>query len=154
MTTVVQSKATTSATTKLYVSATLPTQYDATTYAALTWIPISEITSLGSFGGKTTVTKHQPIDTGFVVKRAGSVDFGTLSLQLAKHTGADDTALQAAFNDRASQAFKIEYPTALGGHDYFTGIVTSYVTNVGNADQILQSNVDVELDTPVVSSAT
>lgn len=150
----VASKATTSATTKIFISAVLPTTYDATGYGALTWTEIAEVTSLGTFGGKTAVTKHQPVGTGVVVKRAGSIDYGTMTLALAKHTGTDDTAIQAAFNSRASQAFKIEYPTALGGYEYFTGIVTSYQTNIGSVDQILQSNVDIELDTPNIYSAT
>lgn len=148
-----QSSAITSATTKILVSTTLPATYDAAGYAALTWIPIAEVTNLGTFGGKTTVVKHVPIDTATVVKRAGSVDYGTINLQLAKHTGSDITALQTAFTNRTSTAFKVAYPTALASNDYFTGIVTSMQTNVGTADAILQSTIDIELDSPIVSGS-
>lgn len=146
------SQATTSATTKLYFSPTLPTTMDDTGYAAVTgWLLIGEVSSLGTYGGKTSVQKHIDISTGTVTKRAGSVDYGTMSIQAARHTGTDVTALTTAFNARTSGSFKVVLPTALGDTDYFTGIVTGMQTNVGNADAILQSNIDVELDSPVIT---
>jgi hypothetical protein len=147
-----QSSAITSATTKLYYSTTLPTTFDSAGYTAVTgWVAVAEVSSLGTFGGKTTVTKHIPVDTATVVKRAGSVDYGTMSVTLARHTGTDITGLTTAFNGRTSTAFKVVYPTALGQTDYFTAIVTSLQTNIGNADKILESTVDLELDSPVVT---
>jgi hypothetical protein len=147
-----QSSAITSATTKLYFSPTLPATFDSAGYTAVTgWVLVSEVSNIGQFGGKTSVQKHIPVDTATVVKRAGSVDYGTMSLTLARHKGADFTGLVSAFNSRASISFKVVYPTALGDVEYFTGIVTGVPTNIGNADAILQSNVDVELDSPVIT---
>lgn len=145
------STATTSATTTISVCTTLPDTYDTAGYtdAGMTWIPIAEVSNLGTFGGKTTVVKHIPLDTATVVKRAGSVDYGTINLQLAKHSGTDMAALTTAFNTRASTAFKVTYPGSMG-KTFFTGIVTSLQTNVGTADAILQSTVDIELDSPTV----
>jgi hypothetical protein len=140
----------TSATTQISISTTLPATYTATDFASLTWVPIAAVTSLGTFGGKTSVQKFVVLDTGTVIKRAGSVDYGTINAVLSKHTGADMTALQTAFTSRASTAFKITYPTALGGSAFFTGIVTGIQTNVGNADAIMQTNLDIELDNAVI----
>ena len=148
------SLAITSATTKLYFSPTLPATFDSSGYTAVTgWVLIGEVSSLGTYGGKTSVQKHIPIDTATVVKRAGSVDYGTMSITAARHKGADITALTTAFAARTSGSFKIVLPTVLGDTDYTTGIVTSMQTNVGNADQILQSNIEVELDSPVITVA-
>jgi hypothetical protein len=144
------SSAISSATTSISISTTLPATYDSTGFAALTWIPIAEVSNLGAFGGKTTVIKHIPIDVANVVKRSGSVDYGTISMTLAKHAGTDYTALQAAFNSRASTAFKVTYPGSLG-KDYFTAIVTSLQVSVGTADKILENTVDLELDNSIVS---
>ena len=141
-----------SATTSISVSATLPTTYTATDFATLTWVPIAEVSNLGVFGGKSTIMKHIPIDTATVVKRAGSVDYGTISMTLAKHAGADYTALQTAFNSRASVAFKVTYPGSMG-KDYFTAIVTSLQVNVGTADKILENTVDLELDNAIISGS-
>jgi len=146
------SLAQTSATTTLYVSATLPATYDTATFAALTWVKVAEISSIGAYGGKTAVVKHIPVDTATVVKRSGSQDFGTINLTMARHSGADFTALTAAFSDRQPRAFKVALPTALAQTDYFTGIVTSNVTNIGNADKILESQVDIELDNAVLTA--
>jgi hypothetical protein len=146
------SLAITSATTSISVSAALPASYDSTGFTALTWIPITEVSNLGVFGGKTTVVKHVPVDTATVVKRAGSVDYGTISMTLAKHSGTDYSALQTAFNSRASVAFKITYPGSMG-KDYFTGIVTSLQVNVGQADKILENTIDIELDNSIISGS-
>lgn len=146
------SSAISSATTKLYVSASLPATYDDTGYTAVaSWTLISEISNMGQFGAKAGVVKHIPIDTAVVAKRATSVDAGTLSITLARHAGADITALQAAAASRAPQSFKVVYPTALNTTDYFTGIVLGTPTTVGTADQILQMNVDIELDSVPVT---
>ena len=141
-----------SATTSISISATLPATYTSTDFASLTWVPITEVSNLGVFGGKSTILKHIPIDTATVVKRAGSVDYGTISMTLAKHDGADYTALQTAFNGRAPAAFKITYPGSMG-KDYFTGIVTSLQVNVGTADKILEQTVDIELDNSIISGS-
>lgn len=147
------STATTSATTKLYVNATLPANYDAAGFTALTgWIQVAEISNLGSFGGTTTVVTHIPVDTAVVVKRAGSNNAGQMSMTLARHTGADMTALIAAFNDRAPRSFRVVFPTALGQKDEFTGIITSIQTNVAGADNILESSITIELDNSVITS--
>jgi len=79
----------TSAGTKVYISATLPTTYDAAGFTALTWVPLGEVSSLGAFGGKANVVKFTPIDTNIVAKRVGSVDMGTVQMQIARHAGAD-----------------------------------------------------------------
>jgi len=139
----------TSATTTISISTALPATYDTTGFSALTWVPIAEVSQLGVFGGKVSVQKFIPLDTATVIKRAGSVDYGTINMTLAKHTGADMTDLQTAFNGRTSTAFKVTYPSTLGSA-YFTGIVTGLQTNVGNADQILQTTVDIELDNSVI----
>lgn len=146
------SVAQTSATTTLYVSASTPATYDTATFAALTWIKVAEISSIGAYGGKTSVVKHIPIDVGTVVKRSGSQDFGTINLTMARHSGSDFSALTAAFTDRQPRSFKVVLPSAIGQTDYFTGIVISNVTNIGNADKILESQVDIELDNAVLTA--
>lgn len=145
------STAITSATTKLYACASQPATFDSAGYSALSWTLISEVTSLGSLGGKVAVVKHMPIDTAVVVKRAGSVDYGTLAVTGARHTGSDITILQNAFASRSSISFKVVYPTALNQTDAFTAIVTDVVTNVGTTDQILGLNTTLEVDSTIIT---
>lgn len=147
------SSATTSATTKLAVAPGLPTTYDSAGFAAVTgWLTVSEISNLGSFGGTTTVVTHIPVDTATVVKRSGSVNYGQMSMTLARHSGTDTDELVEAFNDRLPRSFRVTLPAVLGQIDHFTGIVTSIQTNVAGADNILETNVTIELDAAVITT--
>jgi hypothetical protein len=134
---VATSAAITSATTVLYVSNGQPGSYTTGGFAALSWTEVGELSDIGNLGGTTNVVKHMPIKTGAVVKRSGSTDYGTLNLKGAKASDAGQTILQTAFDARSSISFKIVYPSALGTTNYFTGIVASTITSVGNSDQIL-----------------
>lgn len=145
------STAVTSATTKLFMSTALPVTYDITTFTALTWVPIGLIDDMGQLGGTTAVVNHTPIDTGVVTKRAGSVNYGTQTLKLARHAGADLDAIRVAFKNRTPVAFKIQYPTAMGEQDMYTGIVTSCTTTIGNSDAILEMNVTIEIDNEILT---
>lgn len=146
------SKAMTSATTKLFINTSLPTTYDEAGFEALTgWIEIGEISSIGQLGGTTSIINHIPLGTATVVKRTGSVNYGTLDLQGARCDDAGIAALRAAFTARTSRAFKLVYPAALGEVDYFSAVVTSATTNVGNADQILGFGANVDIDNEILT---
>jgi hypothetical protein len=148
---VATSLAITSATTSFYIGATKPTTYDGAGFAAVTWTKVGEISNFGTLGGQTNIVTHIPVDTSAVVKRTGSVDYGTMDLQGARTTDAGLTALRSFFTSRASTAFKVVYPTALGQVDYFTGVVASNQTNVANADSILGFSVQVAIDNEILS---
>lgn len=149
---VATSKAITSATTKLYIGATQPTTYDEAGFEAVTWTEIGEITSIGQLGGTNSVITHIPLGTSVVVKRTGSTNYGTLDMQGARCDDAGIAALRAAFESRASKPFKVVYPAALGEIDFFTAIVTSATTNVGNADQILGFAANVDIDNTIITA--
>lgn len=148
---VATSLAMTSATTKLYTASAQPGSYTTGGFAALTWVEVGELSNIGDLGGTTTVVQHIPVGTATVVKRSGSVNYGTMNLQGARCTDAGQTALKAAFTSKASVSFKIVYPSALGVTEYFTGIVTSAVTAVGTADQILGFNANLDIDNEIIS---
>ena len=149
----VVSKATTSATTTISI-ATPPATLDETGYEGVTtWIPLGDVSSMGTYGGQTTVVTHIPVDTATVVKRSGSVNYGQMSLTIARHSGTDSDALIAAFNDRLPRAFRVVLPTVVGEQDFFTAVVTSIQTNVQGADNILETNVTLELDTAVITAS-
>lgn len=145
------SSAITSATTKLYISTTLPTDYTVTAFEAVTgWKLVAEASNIGQLGGTTAVVNHIPVDTATVVKRAGSVNYGQMQVTLARHAGDDLDAIRQAFKDRTPAAFKLVYPIALGEQEFFSGIVTSVQTTVGTADAILEMSVTIELDAEVL----
>jgi hypothetical protein len=149
---VATSLAMTSATTKVYLAVgQTPATYDAAGFAALSWQILPDITNIGQLGGTTTVVNHIPVDTAAVVKRAGSVNYGTLQLTGARSTSSALDGVRTAFTSRLSTPCKIVYPAALGQTDYFTGIVTTNQTNVGTADQILGFNFTFDIDNSIIT---
>lgn len=146
----ITSKAMTSATTTLWVSAALPATYDKIGFEALTWTKVSEINNIGSVGGTTSVQQHRPVDTGYVVKLAGSQDMGTAEITMAKHKDVAVTLLQTAFANRQPISVKIVYPVAMDTTSYFTGIVTTNVTTVGGSDSILELRTTIDINNEVI----
>lgn len=147
---VIPSKAITSAGTKIYICTNLPSSYDAAGFGALSWTEIAEASSLGSFGGTRTVVNHIPVGTSTVVKRSGSVNFGTMTVDLAYHTGADMTIVNSVFSSGQPAAFKIVFPSALGQTAYFSAIVSAAPVNISTADSILMSNLSVDVDNEII----
>lgn len=152
---VATSKAITSATTKIYIAlAQTPATYDQAGFEALTWTEIGEISNLGTLGGQTTIVQHIPVGTAAVVKRAGSVNYGTIDMTGARCNDTGIAALRTAFASRLTTPFKVVYPAALDETDYFTGIVASNQTTVATADSILGFTGTVEIDNEVITGNT
>jgi hypothetical protein len=145
----------TSATTTLWIGSTLPTTHDDAGFSAgtITWTKVTECSDLGTIGGKTNVVSFTDVSTGKITKRGGAQDFGQMTVKAARHSGADLTALRAAFADRAPRAFKVIYPALIGETEFFTGVVTSVPTSIGGADSILEMNITIDLDDEIVTVA-
>lgn len=141
----------TSAGTVVSIATTAPTTYDLTGFSGLTFTPIGELTDTGAFGRKANIVKHSPISTKLVVKRAGSVDIGDISLKMGLAQGTPDAgqlALSTACTDSLVRSFKVLLPDA--SIRYFTGIVSSYVLNVGGVDTITAIEAMVAIDNDVI----
>ena len=144
----------TSAGTTLGVVAALPATYDSTGFEALTFATVGEITEIPAFGSVYNLITHSPLGERRVVKRKGSVNDGTLTLNFA--ADADDagqTAMKTAHTSDTEVSISITYPD--GEVDYFTVLVMSYQINAGGVDSIKSDSVVVELtNAPVNVAAT
>lgn len=145
----------TSAGSTLGVSATLPTAFtdDAVNgYPSLTFINVGEITDMGEFGKEFALVTHNPLETRQTVKRKGSFNNGSISLQLGLDNGdAGQGALQTAVDSDASVAIEVELQD--GTTYYFTAQVMSFMINVGSVDQITSATVMLEIDRDIVEVA-
>lgn len=141
----------TSATTSASISTVLPATYDVTTFTALTWLPIGLVSDMGAVGGTMKTNTHIPVDTGIETKIPGSVSYGTMTMKIARHAGAEIDALRSAFTNRTQVAVKVQYPTAMGEIDFFSAYVTSMPTNIGNADSIIDMTVNFDLTNAVLT---
>lgn len=138
--------------TVLAVSANQPSTYDSSGFAALTYTTVGEITSIPEFGGSAQVNQSIPIATGIVNKRAGSYDYGTSSLSIARD--AADTgqiALKSGFdgaNKGVVHSVKITLPS--GVFVYFTAVITSFTLDLNDANSWQNHSVTLELTNSVL----
>jgi hypothetical protein len=146
------SSATTAAGTIFSVSAAVPVApATAITYAALTWVEVAEVTSIGARGKTFEVVTHKPLAYRGTYKRKGSYDNGQMAigLAIAKEDDGQDL-LTAALESDNSYAFKIEFPS--GRIQYMPGQVSSFTDDdIGSTDAILAGTVNVEVDGDIIT---
>lgn len=140
----------TSAGSTLAIATGSPTTYDATGFAAMTYVTIGEVTDIGEVTNREyAVVNHSPIGSRTVKKFKGSYQTGSLQIQMARDTAnVGQTALRAALLSDADYAFKVTLQDASKIH--FVGKVTSFKTSIGSVDQITGANCTIELSGDVV----
>ena len=145
----------TSTGTLLAVVATGPAIHDAAGFAALTFVEVGEVTSIGEYGAAAQVVSHEPLATGITEKYKGFINMGSLSLNVARVSDDAGQLIVAAGVTGASKntehSFRVTYQD--GSIDYFTGKIFSYTKNPGGANSIVASTVAVEINTTIVEVA-
>ena len=132
-------------------AATLPATYDVTGFSALTYVPIAEITDLGSLGKTYTITKFSPLGSRSVVKRRGSFDNGTMTVKGGySPTDPGQQAVQTALNSDTSTSVKMV--TQSGTTYYFTAQMGSFVIGTGTVDQITDVTIAFDLDNTIITT--
>jgi hypothetical protein len=125
-------------------------------YAALTYIEVKQVESLGDFGDQSNLVNFTSLADARVRKLKGSRDAGELALVVANV--ADDpgqVALIAAEKTKFLYAFKVEFSDkgpgsgAVNTTIYFAALVNSGNFSVGGADDVIRSNYSLPIDTPL-----
>ena len=134
----------------LHVASALPATYDATGYAALTWVLVTDVSDIPEFGPSASVNEFKPIDTRIVQKAAGSINYGSVGFGFAHNTGdAGQGILGSNMGVNTGISFKVTRPD--GGKDYFTGIVSSFTRNHSGVDSFFLGTAKVEINSPIVT---
>lgn len=134
-----------------------PATYDAAGYDALTFVKVGEITSLSPFGGTATVTTNIPLETGIVDKHIGSIDYGQLALTIAADSAdAGQLLLKAGFDgaDKGLEySIELSLATSTGTNviRYTSAKISSFETDVSDADSIIMVNSNLELIKSVIA---
>ena len=125
----------------------VPATYSATGYADLTYAAVGEIGDLGEFGGTREVVTFTAVNDGIVQKRPGSVDYGQMSLQIARDAAdVGQIALQSAFDgSEAGNLHSFELVDRKGDTLFFTGIVSSFTYNAGSANTMFGGSCTIDL---------
>lgn len=136
----------TTAGTTFKVSASTPATFNAAGYAALAWTTVGEVTDLGEFGREYALVTHNPIASRGTVKKKGSFNEGSLTLQLGLDTDdAGQIILKAAQNSDADYSFLVTMQN--GDKYYFQSQVMSFKVGAGTVDNIVGATVQLEITT-------
>jgi len=142
----------TSTGTRLYVVAAEPATLDAVGFAALSWVEVGEVTSIGEYGPSVEVVSHQPLATGRTKKLKGFENGGSAPISLARDSSDAGQALLSlgvtGVNKNVEHSFKVKYQD--DSIDYFTGQIFSYTKNPGGANSVVGSTVQIEINSVIV----
>lgn len=132
-----------------------PATFDEAGYAALTYQAVGEVGDLGEFGGTREVVTFTPVDTGVVAKRPGSIDYGEMTLQIARDAvDAGQIALQSGLDGtNAGEIHSFDVTDRTGAKLYFTGIISSFTYNAGSANTIFGGSCTINLTTKPIAVA-
>lgn len=138
--------AATSAGTTLHISAGVPSTFDDTGYAALSYTAVGEVTDLGEFGREYNLVTHNPVGNRGTVKLKGSFNEGSMQVQLALDTDdAGQILAKTASRSDSNYAFKVT--TQNGDKYYFQAKVMSFKVGVGGVDTVTSATMTLEITT-------
>ena len=109
---------------------------------------IAEVTDIGEFGKKYNQVTHSPLSTRQIIKRRGSYDNGTVTIQYA-YAPADpgQIKLAAALDTDTSQSYRITLQD--GTKFYMTAQCMGAPISVGGVDSITSGSTDLEIDSDI-----
>lgn len=135
----------TSAGSTLGISATLAATFDASGFGALTHTLIGEITDIGGDIGRIyNLVTHNPLASRATVKKKGSYNSGSMTIQLALDSDdAGQVIANAALLSDNNYSFKLT--TQNGDVYYFEALVMGFPVNVGGVDTITNATLTLEI---------
>lgn len=141
------SLAMTSAGSKLWIGLP-PASQTLVALQAVSYTEVKEIVDLGEFGRTYNLVTHNPLGDRVTVKRKGSINNGTLAIQMA-YAPADpgQTLLAAAVDSDSSYSYKVELQD--GTEFLFTAQAMGYPIQVGGVDSITSSTCNIEIDSQI-----
>jgi hypothetical protein len=115
---------------------------------AVSYTDIAEVTDIGEFGKSYNLVTHNPLGDRVTVKRKGSINNGTIALQMA-YAPADpgQTLLATAVDSDNSYSYRVTLQD--NTQFYFTGQAMGYPIQVGGVDSITASTCNIEIDSTI-----
>lgn len=123
-----------------------PATFDATGYAALSWVLIGEITDFGEIGREYNLITHNPVGNRSTQKFKGSFNEGQMNLSLGLQTDdAGQIIIKAA--SISDLSFSYRMVTQNGDIYYFRAQCMKWKVGVGSVDQITAASTTLEITT-------
>ena len=144
------SKGVTSAGSCLAFTATAPATETLVGYTAITsasWTPATEIVSMGEITGTSEVVTTQLVCSSETVKRIGTTDYGTQSIEiLFDSTNAAQVLLANAFRSKTPLYCREKLSTAANDAFFYKAFVSKYAVVVGAPNDMIKLSLDLVID--------
>jgi len=128
--------------TTFHISAGIPATEDQAGYEALTFTKVGQIIQIGEIGGAWNNATATLLETGKIIKRKSSRDFGDLSMQMLRETSdAGQVIMNAAEDSYNPYSIKVLEPD--GTANYSQALVNSYTTNTNTAEDLKLANANI-----------
>lgn len=115
---------------------------------AVSYTDIAEVTDIGEFGKSYNLVTHNPLGDRVTVKRKGSINNGTIALQMAyAPTDPGQTLLATAVDSDSSYSYRVTLQD--NTQFYFTGQAMGRPVQVGGVDSITASTCNIEIDSTI-----
>lgn len=148
---------TTAAGSKIYIGPVRSDTVDTIAeYAALTWVEVGEVETLGEFGDESSAVNFLSVGDARTRKLKGARDAGTLALTVGRDPlDLGQVALRAAEKTKFEYAFKVVAADApdedFTDTSYFFGaLVMSARDNYGNADNVVRTTFNLGINTEIL----
>jgi len=131
----------------------------ASQFAALSYLEVGLVETLGEYGDESSASTFNPLGSGRVLKGKGSRDAGILPLTVGYDaTDEGQQALIAAEATNNNFAFKIVLPnrpnpTGTDEIHYFRGLVMSKRKNVGSSDNVVRNTFNIGINSEIIEVA-
>jgi len=146
---------------KIYICSTPhPTASDVSAYAALTWVEIGEVESIGAFGDKAADISFTSLSDSRTKHLKGARDAGSFDVVYAHDPlDAGQIALAAAQRTKFSYPIKVTVPdaqdeSASDSAFYFQAKVSGVPINPGSASDVTKRTASLGIDTEIVEDLT
>lgn len=140
---------------KVYISTTSAATTQSA-FAALTWVEIKEIESIGDFGDESSSVTFTSLSDSRIRKYKGARDAGTIAVVCGNlATDPGQLAAVAAEKTKFDYPIKIVLADAADANDtnstfYFQGQVMSAKLNVGGNDAIIKRTFNLAINSAVI----
>jgi hypothetical protein len=146
--------------TKFYIGPVNSTANDETAYAALTWVEVKPVESIGEFGDQSTPVNFTALGDSRTRKNKGTDDAGDVTIVCGDSPrNPGQIAFKAAAKTKFSYAFKVVLADAPDANDtdtvhYFRGKAMSTRLSGLSANATVLRNYNVAIDSEIIEVPT
>jgi hypothetical protein len=151
---------TTASGSKFYIGPVTNELDDAAGMAALTWVEVGEVETLGEFGDEASTVTFASIGDGRVRKLKGARDAGTMEITVGRDPrDAGQIAMKAAERTKFQYAMRVTAADAPDENDtdsvyYFLALVSSARDNYGENDNVVRTTFAVQINSEILEVAS